>query len=433
MNLLDVLKKFLEKNLNKNKPILLGFSNGVDSALLFDLLLKCKKDFQIDLHVAHVNHNFRKESDKEAEIIRKKISKLDITFHYKKINFFSKKNLENFFRNERFAFFKNLFEKYDFQALLLAHQKDDLAETVLKRFLEGSNIFSMSSMQEVSKFENMIIWRPLLKVTRKEIFKYLEKNNINYFEDRTNCDTKYLRAKMRYDIFPYLQKNFNKEIINNLSFISSSSFELNNYLDKKTKVFCNKIQKCPLGIWIDLNDVNECLELKYIIKKIAFEQKIELSRDLLSQLSDWIIEKKANFSFKKKEADICADRGHFFILKKKLRPNNDFLLLKEGLNLFNGFQIDVKKVTKIDEKSLGWFDIFLGTSSIYLPQDNYFVKYPSQNAKLKKRFENSKIPAFLRRLIPVVYNQKEIIYDFLTKKMVKLNHGNILKISLILK
>jgi len=432
MKLLETLKKFLYKNLNSKEPVLLAYSGGIDSSCLLDVILKCKNEIKIDLHVVHINHGWRKESEQEASMIKEKMGKLNIFFHYKKIKINSNKNLENEFRNERIKFFRFLYDKNHYQALILAHQKDDLAETVLKRVLEGASIFSLTSMKEVVKFQDMIVWRPFLKVSRKDILKYLSFNNIEYFKDKTNEDVKYLRAKMRRDIFPYLQKNFNKEITNNLVFLSSYSLEINNYLEKKTKPFLKNLSEGFLGVCIDLNEVNEFLEIKFIIKKIIISKNIDLSRDILNQLSFWLLEKKPNLRVKLKKANIFADRGYFFILKENFKILNKKILLNKNSFDYDVWQVNIKKVKKL-EKNTSWKDFFQNKIFIYIPDDKYFICYPGQNKKLKKIWENNKVPSFLRKIIPIICNENKIHYEFLSGRKVQLNSSNILQISLKLK
>lgn len=432
MDLFGVLKKFLAKNLDFKKPILLGFSGGIDSSALLDLLLKYRDVYTLDLHVVTIDHGWREESTIESEIIKKRMKKLNITFHFKKLKLKKAKNLENASREERFKFFKKLCTKYDFGALLLAHQKDDLAETVLKRVLEGANLFNLTSMSEISKRDSMTIWRPLLEVSRKELINYLKINEITYFSDPTNENTKYLRAKMRCDIFPYLKKNFNKQIENNLKTLSIRSKELDTYLETKLKPFFSKLKQLPLGVSIDLNEIEHALELKYILKKISNKQMVDLSRDVIDQLSFWLLEKKANLRLKLKNANLFADRGYFFILKKDFKLFNTKTLLKEGRFNLGNWQVEIQKVNKALKNST-WQDFFNNKLTIYVPKDEYFIALPKADSRLKKLMQNAKVPSFLRRHIPVLYNKNKDTYDFLSAKKTKLDNNEIWQISLLLK
>ncbi|NGX34596.1 MAG: tRNA(Ile)-lysidine synthase [Candidatus Anoxychlamydiales bacterium] len=448
MDLLKNLKKFLSKNLDFTKPILLAYSGGTDSACLLDLLLKVKDEYKIDLHVAHVDHGWRKESGFQALEIKEKMKELKISFHLKKlkmapikldpIRLEPKKNLENESRNQRILFFKSLFKKYKYQALITAHQKDDLAETVLKRFLEGANIFSLTSMQKVSKFDDFLIFRPLLDVKKTDILAYLNQNKINYYIDSTNKNTKFLRAKMRVDIFPFLQKNFNKQILDNLAQISSYSLELNNYLESKTVKIFDKMKISPFGLYIDLNEVNQSLELKFIIKKIAKlkDLDLDLSRHILEKLIFWILQKKPNLRVNLKNAKIFVDRGSFFILRNNYNSFNEKILVKPGCFDFDNWQVQVSRIkndSNIDYSQSCWQCLFINELIIYLPENKYYMTYPASNKYLKKLWENYKIPSFLRREVPIACSEGGETYEFLSGKRFKLNTENIFKIVIKLK
>ncbi|NGX52004.1 MAG: tRNA(Ile)-lysidine synthase [Candidatus Anoxychlamydiales bacterium] len=436
MDLLKNFKKFLSDNSDFKKPILLAYSGGVDSTCLLDLLLKCRDEYKIDLHVAHVDHGWREESSSQALEIEKKMKELKITFHLKKLKLDSNKNLENESRNQRLLFFKTLFKEYEYQALITAHQKDDLAETVLKRFLEGANIFSLTSMQKVSKFDGFTIFRPLLDETKKDIVAYLNRNEIKYYIDSTNENTKFLRAKMRVDIFPFLQKHFNKQILDNLAQISSYSSELNSYLELKISKVFEKMKISPFGLYIDLNGMDQSLELKFILKKIARLKDLDLSRGILEKLVLWLLEKKPNLKLNLKNGNICVDRGYLFILKNDYKTLNGKILVKEGSFDFGSWRVNVSKINNDGNKnylSSNWQNLFSNNLTIHLPENKYYMSYPETNKYLKKLWENNKVAAFLRREVPIVCSENKTTYDFLSGRKFKLKDKEILKIAIKLK
>ncbi|MFA6502030.1 MAG: tRNA lysidine(34) synthetase TilS, partial [Parachlamydiales bacterium] len=191
----------------------------------------------------------------------------------------------------------------------------------------------------------------------------------------------------------------------------------------------------PLGICIDLNKIEELLELKYIIRKIASQEKIEVSRDILNQTCSWILEKKANLKLKLKDVDLCVDRGFFFVLKKKYLPFDHILPLSLKKCDINSFEISVKKSTLSEThiQASSWIDLFKGESILYLPQNKYYMSFFKGNKKLKKNWGNYKVPAFLRNMFPVVYDDDNNVYDFLSGNHVNLNNLEILQINLKLK
>ena len=81
--------------------------------------------------------------------------------------------------------------------LLTAHQSDDQIETFLMNLSRGSGVFGLSAMLPESERDGIKILRPLLGISRSEIKKYCDDNNIKYFVDSMNSDEHYTRVKIR--------------------------------------------------------------------------------------------------------------------------------------------------------------------------------------------------------------------------------------------
>ena len=430
MYLLERLKKFLDKNFDNTKPVLLAMSGGPDSRCMFELLMSLKDSYRIDLHIAHVDHSLRKESEDEAESLKKEMIKRNIPFHFKKLNLKNISNIEGIFRLERLKFFNSLFEKNGFQAIFIAHQKEDLAETVLKRVLEGANLYNMGSMQEVSFFENNKVFRPLLAISKKDILNFLHINNIGYFIDKTNEDTKFLRANMRKNILPLLQQTFKKKIIDNLIEISKNSSELNNYLKNRLDKKIKEIKKNSLALYIDLSDL-ESLEIKFIVKHIANMEEINVSRDVLENISNAIYNKKANHKVALKDLYFIADRGSFFIEWNKEFIFDEISLENEGTYEKGIFQIKISREQLKGNKN-HWSDFFNKSISVLLPKKKFKLQI-SNEKKIKKIFERNKVPSFLRNKLPILCDDKSNVYDFLSNKNFEDDQSDILKVELFIK
>src|SRR5690606_6954338 len=123
-----------------------------------------------------------------------------------------KGNLEAACRHERQQFFKELCLKYGYQAVMLAHHKEDQAETVLTRVLEGNSLASLQGMKEVTEIQGVTYLRPFISMPKKEITRFVEDYQLTPFEDPTNKDTRFMRANMRANIIPSLTKEYGKEV-----------------------------------------------------------------------------------------------------------------------------------------------------------------------------------------------------------------------------
>lgn len=294
----SVAQAFLAVHWDGVSPLLLGFSGGPDStALLYALLASGVKP-----HLAHIDHGWREESADEATQLRALADELGLTFHTTRLDPAGKGNKEDLARKGRMAFFKSLFAKIPFQALLLGHQADDLAETVLKRIFEGAHLSNLGGMQPVSRQNGMLIWRPLLSVRREQIIDFV--TDKNPLMDPTNSDPAYLRSRMRIEMIPYLTEVFGKEILDNLLLLAERTAELKHYLDEKIDPV--KIHRGEWGLFVDLEPLHR-LERRHLIQKIC-----PLPRAAIETLLDWIEAKESGKQLVIGAKKIFTDRGALF-------------------------------------------------------------------------------------------------------------------------
>ena len=138
--LVQKVKAFLDSHWKPGSPFLLGYSGGPDSKALLYILLECRKVLPLELCLAHVDHGWRKEGREEAEAIAREADKLGLQLFAHRLEAIPNRNIEAEGRKERTCFFQNVYREICAQGLLLAHQADDQAETVLKRLLEGAHL-----------------------------------------------------------------------------------------------------------------------------------------------------------------------------------------------------------------------------------------------------------------------------------------------------
>lgn len=303
-HVLSVAQQFLNVHWDQKKPLLLSYSGGVDSKALLYALLDC----QIVPHIAHVDHGWRKESETEAKLIEQEAKALGCPFFSTRLSLHSKSEEEA--RDARLQFLKTLCKEY--AAVLLAHQADDLAETVLKRVFEGAHLAKLFSMEPISYYHEMTLWRPFLYTPRKELEYFLEEKGLMPFIDPTNSDPHYLRARMRKEIIPYLCELFGKEIGKNLVLLSQRSLNLKQHLEEK--IARAPIHKGPWGLIIESAGLDS-VELSYLIQK--FSKQI-LSRQMIETLVLWLKDKEKSKFLSVHQEKFWADEGRLWIFSKSL-------------------------------------------------------------------------------------------------------------------
>ncbi len=187
----------------KGKKILVAISGGIDSVVLTQLLF----NLNFDVSLAHCNFQLRgKESDKDATFVKEFATNLTMPFFEKKFEteLFAKKNnlsIQMAARNLRYQWFHEIIAKNRFDYVCTAHHADDNLETFLINFSRGTGLEGLTGIPEINK--NVI--RPLLAFTRHQIETYAKEKNLQWREDYTNAETKYLRNKLRHDIIPKLK------------------------------------------------------------------------------------------------------------------------------------------------------------------------------------------------------------------------------------
>lgn len=196
-------------------------------------------------------------------------------------------NAEEIAREQRLRFFSELYQDLECDALVLGHQADDLAETVLKRIFEGASLSMLGGMEKVSFYGEMELWRPLLSIRKEQLMAWLEKRKIPFFIDSTNDDSRFLRGRMRMQMIPFIQKNFGKEITLVLGRLSHSAYELHRYLTQKADSYLQKMEQGRGFVSLNLAPFLplEELELKQIVKSFGKRQGVTISFRSLAVIS----------------------------------------------------------------------------------------------------------------------------------------------------
>ena len=154
--------------------IMLGYSGGPDSEALLQLYLASSLEQEYPLHLVHIDHGWREESQLEAFCLREKAFNLNLPFHTRTLApSDTVGNLENWARQERQSFFEDIGAQIGSPWLLLGHHKDDSVEVVLRRLMEGSHLIHASGMTFLTVLNSLRVLRPLLFFEKKDLLSYL--------------------------------------------------------------------------------------------------------------------------------------------------------------------------------------------------------------------------------------------------------------------
>ncbi len=243
-----MLEKFVLDYIKRNNlivegdKILVAVSGGPDSMCLLDILYKLKDILKIDISVAHVNHLIRVDAKDDAEYVKRFCQEKNIKFYLKECNIQEKSKMERIGveeagRNARYDFFKEVAKNNSLNKIAIAHNKNDLAETLIMNLLRGSG---SQGLKSISNKNGMYI-RPLLDIDRCEIEKYCEENELHPRIDSTNFENTYTRNKIRNIIIPYIKKEFNPNIVETLSRLSKIVTEEQEYIEYEVSKCYEKV------------------------------------------------------------------------------------------------------------------------------------------------------------------------------------------------
>jgi tRNA(Ile)-lysidine synthase len=224
--------------LGPNEHVLVAVSGGADSVALLHCLNMLASSLHLSLTVAHLNHRIRGfEGDADEDFVRRMSAELKIPFcseiiEVKQQAIAARQNLEEVARQARYDFLRRTARRVKAHKIAVGHTLNDQAETILFRFIRGSGIEGLSAIYPV--VENLVI-RPLLECSRESILEYLQQMGPHYREDSTNADLKHARNRIRRELVPYLENNFNPQLISTLSREAFLAREAWSYIQSQAK------------------------------------------------------------------------------------------------------------------------------------------------------------------------------------------------------
>ena len=407
----------------KTDKIALGLSGGVDSIVLFHLLVTKYKESYKELVAFHINHGLREESYKEAEFVENFVKNYNVKFYKKELNMNglvrdSHTSEEMLARKLRYEAFEEMSSLEGEVKLVTAHHKNDQVENILMRLLSGRSMDYNLMIEDQTTIGNLDVYRPLLNVLKADLEQYADKNDLKYYVDSTNFDTDYTRNNIRHNIIPLLN-DVNAASFDNL--INFSSYYQNINTELK-----NKVLEAKNDYVVSLEEDKVELDKKKLLKNTK-EEIYFLLRDILTN----------NFGI----FDV-KQRALFTIIEDlKNRNNNKSYDLKNNLKIISEYNsIYVHKIEKkcyndrieliIDEVDINKVYTFhqsnflimttnnsseVGFNEEDLPlivttkRDGDRIQRGKVSKKLSRLFIDEKIPKELRDKLPVIRNKDGIL------------------------
>ena len=215
--ILETVKRTIARHdlLKKKDKVLLAFSGGLDSMGMLAVFLELREPWDLDLFLGHFNHRLRAGANQDEQFVRKvaQANSLPLFVASEDVRSFAKQNrmnLEEAGRVLRYEFLTRTAQKLGGAKIATGHTLNDQAETFFLRLMRGSGLKGLGSIYPA--VEGQII-RPLLDVERKDIAEFVRSKGLSYRDDESNLDRQFRRNKVRLDLIPFIQENFDPEII----------------------------------------------------------------------------------------------------------------------------------------------------------------------------------------------------------------------------
>lgn len=258
--------------LSGEKPVVVGISGGADSVALLHILVslgyKCI--------AAHCNFNLRgDESFRDEQFTidftkRLQVPLCKISFETNKYAQENRLSVEMAARELRYRWFEELLNTYDADAVAVAHHRDDSVETLLINLTRGSGITGLTGI----KPKNGNVVRPLLCVSREDIYAYIENNGLEYVTDSSNSSDIYTRNFIRLKVIPLLEEinpSVKASLARTANHLYDASLIYNHSIEEARKVI---IQNNRLSISVLLSFPAPATILYEMLKPYGFSRTV---------------------------------------------------------------------------------------------------------------------------------------------------------------
>lgn len=241
--------------LHGGETVLVAVSGGADSAALLDLLHELAPVLRLSLHVAHVHHGLRPEAEADADFVGRLCERLAVPCHLERVAVRREppwEGLEAEARRARYAALLARARAVGAHRVATGHTADDQAETVLMRLLQGTGPRGLAG---IAPARGPLI-RPLLETRRLEIERHLRQRGLDWVEDPSNRDPRFLRNRIRHEILPFLGEVWGPEIIDSLCRSAAMARRWVVDLEQRARVELDRLaDRGPLGFVFPVADL----------------------------------------------------------------------------------------------------------------------------------------------------------------------------------
>ncbi|MEJ5244748.1 MAG: tRNA lysidine(34) synthetase TilS [Bacteroidota bacterium] len=412
--------------------IVLAVSGGVDSMTLLDVMAILAEKYQFKLAVAHFNHNLRgADSNKDLDFVKNEAKNYGIPFYFAsgKVKKYAEKNsisIETAARVLRYNFFERVSRNFNADFVATAHTANDSVETFFINLFRGSGLTGLCGIPfRRQLIKDVLLIRPLIDFKKNELIEYANIRNIKWREDNSNSLLEYTRNKVRLDLIPKLENDFNPSIIDVINrttrLIQSADRIIHNYVKKHLPDIIENVSSDSFCFNIPiLSTFDKFVQGEMI--QTAFLKYFRLSPPSLAKIDrilDLIDSETGAFFEITKSITVAKDRNHLVFFRNFEKKEINLIINKIGTYTINGYKIHLQEVNKRQVKLSNspneeYLDFDLVPSLLYVRNwkdgDSFQPLGMQGTVKISDFLTNQKISFLERSKILVLCSKNDIIW-----------------------
>lgn len=358
-------------------------SGGPDSmALLWGLYLLREK-WGVTLCAAHFNHGLRgAESDGEEDFVRRFCALHEIPLEVGRAAVtLGEKGLEAAAREARYRFLESLPGK-----IATAHTADDNTETVLMHLVRGTGLRGLGGIAPV---RGQII-RPMLTVTRQQVMAFLQEYHIPFCEDSSNQSDDFLRNRLRHHVMPLLREE-NPRLVTRVTDLALLLRQEDALLDKMAHTGENLTVS-------QLRTMEPALRKRYLCYFLKEHGISEPEQTHIAAAEQVVLSEKPSASARLPGQVVLQRSYDVLEVVHPQNPPQDVVLATPGEAELPEWGIRLRCTKPV------------GPLTVRSRRAGDCIVTSGGTKSLKKLFIDKKIPAHRRSFVPVVADEKGVVW-----------------------